>query len=61
MRNTVGPDLVLLHELALLGAFAEVPEPLLYMRRLSDFGSWNQIFDKDLQPASEKALSLVFV
>jgi hypothetical protein len=29
----------LLHELALLGAFAEVPEPLLYMRRLADFGS----------------------
>src|SRR5262249_16508134 len=41
MRNTVGPDVVLLHELALLGAFAEVPEPLLCVRRLSDFGSWD--------------------
>ena len=40
IRATVGPDTVLLHELALLGAFARVPEPLLYMRRLADFGSW---------------------
>jgi glycosyltransferase involved in cell wall biosynthesis len=52
--NTVGADVVLLTELALLGAFAEVPEPLLCLQRLSDFGSWNQYMVKALGPASER-------
>jgi len=42
LRNTIGPDIVLLAELAVIGAFAQVPEPLLFIRRLSDFGSWTQ-------------------
>src|SRR5262249_39647628 len=54
MRNTVGPDTVLLAELALLGAFAEVPEPLLCIRRLADFGSWNQYLIKALGPQAER-------
>ena len=52
-RNTVGPDIVLLAELALLGAFAQVPEPLLYMRRLSDFGSWDHYLAKSFGPGRE--------
>jgi glycosyltransferase involved in cell wall biosynthesis len=52
--NTVGADVVLLTELALLGTFAEVPEPLLYLQRLSDFGSWNQYLVKALGPPSER-------
>jgi glycosyltransferase involved in cell wall biosynthesis len=39
-RNTIGPDTVLLSELALLGAFAYVPELLFYMRRMPDAGDW---------------------
>jgi hypothetical protein len=54
IRKTVGPDVVLLHELALLGAFVEVPEPLLYMRRLSDFGSWNHYLVKVLGSGAER-------
>jgi glycosyltransferase involved in cell wall biosynthesis len=52
--NTVGADVVLLTELALLGAFAEVPEPLLCLQRLSDFGSWNQYIAKALGPSSAR-------
>jgi len=55
MRIAVGPDVVLLHELALLGAFAAVPEPLLYMRRLSDFGSWDHYLVKAIGPGGEKS------
>jgi glycosyltransferase involved in cell wall biosynthesis len=39
-RNTFGPDTVLLAELALLGAFAYVPELLFYMRQMPDAGDW---------------------
>lgn len=53
-RNTVGPDAVLLAELALLGAFAEVAEPLLCMRKLSDFGSWKEYLIKCLGPQGER-------
>jgi glycosyltransferase involved in cell wall biosynthesis len=53
-RNTVGSDAVLLAELALLGAFAEVPEPLLCMRKLSDFGSWHHYIAKIFGPAAER-------
>lgn len=52
-RKTVGPDIVLLAELALIGAFAQVPEPLLYIRRLSDFGSWDQYLAKSFGPGRE--------
>jgi glycosyltransferase involved in cell wall biosynthesis len=52
--NTIGADVVWLAELALLGAFAEVPETLLYLQRLSDFGSWNQYMVKALGPSSAR-------
>ena len=39
-RDTFGPDTVLLAELALLGAFAYVPELLFWMRRMPDAGDW---------------------
>jgi glycosyltransferase involved in cell wall biosynthesis len=52
--NTLVHDNILLTELALLGAFAEVPEPLLFLQRLSDFGSFNQYTAKVLGPSSER-------
>src|SRR5262245_29456275 len=54
MRNTIGPDVLLLHELALLGTFAEVPEPLLNIRRLSDYGSWHHYIAKGFGPAAKR-------
>jgi glycosyltransferase involved in cell wall biosynthesis len=39
-RSTFGPDAVLLAELALLGAFAYVPELLFSMRQMPDAGDW---------------------
>lgn len=39
-RDTIGPDTVLLSELALLGAFAYVPELLFYMQQMPDAGDW---------------------
>jgi len=53
-RGPIGPDIVLLHELALLGTFAAVPEPLLYTRRLADFGSWNHYLVKTIGPGGKK-------
>jgi glycosyltransferase involved in cell wall biosynthesis len=50
--NTVAGDVVLIAELALLGAIAEVPEPLLYIQRLSDYGSWRDYMVKALGPSS---------
>jgi glycosyltransferase involved in cell wall biosynthesis len=55
--NTLGADVVLMTELALLGAFAEVPEPLLCLQRLSDFGSTNQYLVKTLGQSSERRSS----
>jgi hypothetical protein len=54
IRNTIGPDVVLLHELALFGTFAEVLEPLLCIRRLSDYGSWRHYIAKVFGPAAER-------
>ena len=54
IRNTIGPDVLLLHELALLGTFAEVPEPLLSIRRLPDYGSWHHLLAKIFGPAAER-------
>ena len=45
-RPTIGPDTILLAELALLGAFAFVPERLLYIRRMPDSGDWGQYVRK---------------
>ena len=38
--TSIGPDVVLLAELALPGTFACIPETLFYLRRLPDHGSW---------------------
>jgi glycosyltransferase involved in cell wall biosynthesis len=53
MRKTIGPDVLVIHELALLGAFVELPEPLLYTRRPPDFGSWNRYL-KSFGPGAER-------
>jgi glycosyltransferase involved in cell wall biosynthesis len=60
IRNTIGPDVLLLHELALLGTFGEVPEPLLCIRRLSDYGSWHHYIAKVFGPAAERRSAWYF-
>src|SRR5262245_13501304 len=55
LRCTIGPDIVLIHELALLGTFAAIPEPLLYMRRLADYGSWKNYLVKAIGPSGKKS------
>lgn len=44
--EVVAPDAILLAELSLLGAFAHISEPLLYMRKMEDFGSWEKYVEK---------------
>jgi glycosyltransferase involved in cell wall biosynthesis len=39
-------DAILLAELSLLGAFAHISEPLLYMRKMEDYGSWDKYLEK---------------
>lgn len=38
--SSIGPDAVLLAELALIGTFACIPETLFYLRRLPEHGDW---------------------
>lgn len=45
-RNVVSPDVALLAELALLGAFAYVPRLLLRMRKPADYGDWEVYLGK---------------
>lgn len=42
----IGPDILLLTELSLFGTFAHLQQPLLYMRRMADFGDWNRYIEK---------------
>jgi glycosyltransferase involved in cell wall biosynthesis len=42
----IATDAILLTELSLLGAFAHITEPLLYMRKMDDFGSWEKYVEK---------------
>lgn len=42
----IGPDTLILAELALLGAFAHIQEPLLYIRKMEDFGKWDKYVEK---------------
>jgi glycosyltransferase involved in cell wall biosynthesis len=44
--EVIAPDAILLAELSLLGAFAHINEPLLYMRKMDDFGSWEKYVEK---------------
>lgn len=54
--KTVGPDNILLNELSLLGDLAYLDEPLQYVRKLADFGSWesyiSKIFNRQLSEFS---------
>ncbi len=47
-KKKFGPDVLLLNELSIIGEFAHIKEPLLYIRRLSDFGDWNAYLKKCL-------------
>lgn len=63
-RDCVGPDNVLLAELALLGAFAFVPQTLFYVRRTPDYGSWKRYLgklNKKLSPWAAPGLYLGMV
>lgn len=55
MRKLVAPDVLLLLELSLLGEIAEVPEPLLFMQRLADYGSWQHYLAKSFGVGSRGA------
>jgi glycosyltransferase involved in cell wall biosynthesis len=46
LRDVVGVDIVLLAELAIRGAFGQVPAPLFCLRELPDFGSWTSYVKK---------------
>lgn len=45
-EGVVGPDVIRLSELSLLGAFAYVPELLFHMRKMPDYGDWNKYVEK---------------
>lgn len=45
-RKIIGPDLVLLFELSLLGEFAMIPEVLIYLRETSISGCWDSYFSR---------------
>jgi glycosyltransferase involved in cell wall biosynthesis len=45
-EGVVGPDVIRLSELSLLGAFAYVPELLFHMRKMPDYGDWNKYVGK---------------
>jgi glycosyltransferase involved in cell wall biosynthesis len=44
--KVIAPDNILLNELSLLGSFAHIPQPLQYIRKLDDYGSWENYIQK---------------
>lgn len=44
--EVIAHDAILLAELSLLGAFAHISQPLLYMRKMDDYGSWDKYVEK---------------
>lgn len=58
--KVVALDIILLAELSLIGTFAYVSEPLLYVRKLQDYGSWEsyikKIFNQNLSELSASKL-----
>ncbi len=44
--RTIAPDNIFLNELSLLGTFAYLDEPLQYVRKLKDYGSWDSYIQK---------------
>lgn len=60
-RPTIGPDIILLAELSLLGAFAQIPEPFFYVRRMREHDEIEVLKRqaRDMFPSNDKR-SLVF-
>jgi glycosyltransferase involved in cell wall biosynthesis len=58
--RTIAPDNIFLNELSLLGTFAYIDEPLQYVRKLKDYGSWDsyvqKIFNQQLSDFSASDL-----
>ena len=46
--EVIASDAILLAELSILGSFAYVGEPLHYIRRMADYGSWDKYIEKSL-------------
>ena len=46
MRETMGPDSLLLVELSLLGAYALAPGELFFMRKLPEYHDWHTYYGK---------------
>ena len=61
-QRVLGSDILLLNELSAIGDFARIPEPLFYIRKLSDYGDWQAYFQKSLniQLNRKKAINLFF-
>lgn len=61
-QKVLAPDLLLLNELSAIGEFARIPEPLFFIRKLSDYGDWHSYFQKSLniQLNRKKAIGLFF-
>ena len=59
-RLIVGPDMLALFELSLLGDFAMVPETLLHIRRMPNHGDWAALVERSLNttltPANARRL-----
>ena len=54
----IGADIVLLTELSFHGTFAEVSEPLLYIRQSDDSGNWKQYYSKSFGSQSAMPSSM---
>ena len=58
--NIVSPDMALLIELAAIGKFAYVPDPLLYIRRGTSYDNWRdhllRLFPKNLRERKTERL-----
>ncbi|MFZ4729520.1 MAG: glycosyltransferase, partial [Pseudanabaena sp.] len=58
--KAIAPDIILLAELSLIGTFAYIPKPLLYVRRMQDYGSWEiyikKIFNQNMSEFSASEL-----
>ncbi len=63
--KVIAPDNLILAELSLLGSFANIHEPLLYMRKMDDYGSWDKyvekIFTKSLSDLPGSSLYLQMI
>ena len=61
-QKVLAPDVLLLNELSAMGEFARIPEPLFFIRKLSDYGDWHSYFQKSLNIKlnRKKAIGLFF-